>query len=519
MSQPTISLLQNVAAHNGIANCIAIGHITGTYYATGGEDKMMNIWRLGDDTPIKDGGPFAASVTAIDFSPDDQQVICGIESGRIFYFDFAQSNTKTTTWKLGKAPITCITFNPSNQKQIFATDIVGNLYFINVNSSSVPAPIQTNQGRINCFVVSPNGRYIATGGDDTVVTLVDILSQQIITQFEEQSGIITSLAFNQSSSILASGSSDFSIKLYNLALRSEMPSNISDSSPISALVFYNDTLLISLSAVNCLILSSEGDLINKYPINISDIKTVQILSSSILIASLVRDHAIISRIKNIPELSKTGQVKSNQNSGRNSKQTSAKGVPKEEKIRTIKLDNNDSCKGECTIYREFREDHFQFVQEMNSRAALTTRLSDILKQNGLSKTLENAVLSNSGSSDDFSEELLKLIITSPKSVKLSHASYILTLANKIIAKNPTLAVKVTGTTLDSFAATVRGTLAMASQQIGVDMAKEERIEKAQAFITAFKDLAPSLREIQSGHGPNSKKAGSILSDYNVFLKQ
>jgi WD40 repeat protein/serine/threonine protein kinase len=98
---------------------------------------------------------------------------------------------------------------------------------------SLNRTLDEQQGIIWSVAYAPNGKLVASAGDNRSVLVWDTQSWQLKYRLEGHQGIINSIAFSPDSSLIASGSSDRTIKLWNA----------NDGAPIRTLSGHSDKVL------------------------------------------------------------------------------------------------------------------------------------------------------------------------------------------------------------------------------------------------------------------------------------
>ncbi len=87
-------------------------------------------------------------------------------------------------------------------------------------------PLRGHTNDIYAVTISPDGRWIASGGEDSTVKVWDSRTGQLVRSFRGHRGIVTSLAFGLSPDgrrFLVSGSRDHTVKVWDLTKLGEEP--------------------------------------------------------------------------------------------------------------------------------------------------------------------------------------------------------------------------------------------------------------------------------------------------------
>ena len=69
--------LQEFVAHSSDVTCLQIGRKSGQVLVTGGEDKMVNMWRLGKHTNIMSLSGHSSAIESVAFDPHEEVVAAG----------------------------------------------------------------------------------------------------------------------------------------------------------------------------------------------------------------------------------------------------------------------------------------------------------------------------------------------------------------------------------------------------------------------------------------------------------
>ena len=100
---------------------------------------------------------------------------------------------------------------------------------------------------INQIKFNSNGSFLASGGNDLSLNIVDLNKQCLMRNFRNES-IITSLDMNSTSNLIVSGSYDNHITLYDIRSRNVIVKIVAHSEPITSVSFSaDDTVIITTS--------------------------------------------------------------------------------------------------------------------------------------------------------------------------------------------------------------------------------------------------------------------------------
>ena len=107
------------------------------------------------------------------------------------------------------------------------------------------AKVNRHQGEVSCVGVSPNGKYMFSGGDDGKTFVVDIKTGRLVFTLPGHADTINDIAFSSNSNWVATASYDRKISLFNIATMSPKGKLKAHAAPVMKLLFLGYNRLAS----------------------------------------------------------------------------------------------------------------------------------------------------------------------------------------------------------------------------------------------------------------------------------
>lgn len=469
-----------------------------------------------------------SSVTALKFDRTEEKILCGNQGGTVMLFDLNETRC-INNWAAHQSAVNSLFYHPQNEKLVLSCGYDGKMKIFAQNQRTAIQAYQAHNGPANCVCCSPDGKYVATGGNDKTIRFFDIVAQRQIAKLEAHTDAVTCVAFHPTDPILMSGSADRSIRFFDLETMKEISVSFPlDSSPIDLITFVqNENVALSASPDYLKVVGwSPPEFFDLFTLGLEKVHDISISDRVATIASSSGDRCIIHslrldqlkplsnrpvrsrpstpRLLDIESIKKTPSVISNKSS---SDQIPQKPSSKKSTRLLKTTDTNKS--NESKVFQIFRQERSQFMLSMNDKYSRLTRIKDLIQQVGLSKTLE--AVSESG---DLGVELLILLRMKPEVVKFNHSSLIMQIAVRVFDRDPDLAITTIESMLQAF-----GKLVIATRQISSnDPAMQNRKKQSELFVESFKEVAPKLKNIAMSNSPSGQTASSIIDEWKIFLR-
>ncbi|KAJ8303196.1 hypothetical protein KUTeg_019592 [Tegillarca granosa] len=195
-------------------------------------------------------------VEAVRFGHEEEMVVAGSISGALKVWDLEQAKIMRTLTG-HKSSIRSLDFHPygdytasgsldANVKVSlsfkFSSLIKCKQYvvlFLFVFCyTSLDYLFQGHTNCVNCVRFSPDGKWIASAGEDGLVKIWDLTAGKLMTDLNGHTGPVNIVEFHPNELLLASGSSDRTVKFWDLENFSMVSSTDGDSTPVRTIFFH-----------------------------------------------------------------------------------------------------------------------------------------------------------------------------------------------------------------------------------------------------------------------------------------
>src|SRR5262249_2783956 len=111
-----------------------------------------------------------------------------------------------------------------------------------------PPLLLEHAGAVRCAALSPDGRLLATGGQDRAIRLWDMATGKQIRLLSGHTADVLALAFAPDGQVLASGGEDRSVKVWSVAEGREVAALVGQAQAVAGLAFAPDGRTLAVSA-------------------------------------------------------------------------------------------------------------------------------------------------------------------------------------------------------------------------------------------------------------------------------
>lgn len=156
-------------------------------------------------------------ITAMALSSDGQKLAVA----RFARLEIVDAASRAVHWEVQDLPgkINDVRFSEDGKLIVIAsgvTGLYGRVAVINAADGQIVKQIDGHRDTLYAAAISPDGRWIASGGYDRDVNLWDVQTGDLVRTFKGHNGAIFDLAFSENGQVLATASADETVKLWRV---------------------------------------------------------------------------------------------------------------------------------------------------------------------------------------------------------------------------------------------------------------------------------------------------------------
>ncbi|EDW57420.1 katanin p80 WD40 repeat-containing subunit B1 isoform X1 [Drosophila virilis] len=211
-----IAKIYDIKAHDGKVTSLDLGE-TGRVLVTGGEDRNVNLWAIGQDECFMSLTGHNRSIECVRFAYKDNFVYSADDIGIIRRWDLNAQKIYSTLNGHMKS-VRTLDFNPSGEYVVSGSnDTTVRLWDVQ-NENKCIKVCKGHISHVNSVKFSPDGLWIASAGLEGSILIWDIRKSKQIMEFMADPPVtaITCIQFHPFEFLLAAGRVDGTVSIYDL---------------------------------------------------------------------------------------------------------------------------------------------------------------------------------------------------------------------------------------------------------------------------------------------------------------
>ncbi|XP_034116454.1 katanin p80 WD40 repeat-containing subunit B1 [Drosophila albomicans] len=211
-----VAKIYDIKAHNEKVTSLDLGE-TGRVLVTGGEDRNVNLWAIGQDECFMSLTGHNRSIECVRFANKDNFVYSADDIGIIRRWDLNAQKIYSTLNGHMKS-VRTLDFNPSGEYVVSGSnDTTVRLWDVQ-NENKCIKVCKGHISHVNSVKFSPDGLWIASAGLEGSILIWDIRKSKQIMEFIAEPPVtaITCIQFHPYEFLLAAGRVDGTVSIYDL---------------------------------------------------------------------------------------------------------------------------------------------------------------------------------------------------------------------------------------------------------------------------------------------------------------
>jgi hypothetical protein len=200
-------------AHSSNVNCLALGRKSAGVLVTGGEDALINVWRLGRPSALLNLTGHASPITCVDFDHREEMVTGGSFGGSLKVFDLSAHGKVVRTYQGHHTAVTSIDHHPYGGHVVSgSTDSSVRLW--DLRRKNCRSTFKGHAGALTCVRFSPDGSQVASGSDDGRIKIWDLTAGKLLQEFQHKG--VRSIEYHPNDFLMCSVGKDRCIKMWDV---------------------------------------------------------------------------------------------------------------------------------------------------------------------------------------------------------------------------------------------------------------------------------------------------------------
>lgn len=209
-----VRAVQPFVAHSSAVRCMCLGRKSAAVLATGGDDSLVNVWRVGRPAALLSLAGHSSGVSAVDFDHKEDIIASGSEGGSIKVFDLGSQGKVIRTYQGHRSACTCIDHHPFGG-YIVTGSMDTSVRLWDLRRKSCMSAYKGHSSPVTCVRFSPDGSMVASGSESGRILIWDLTAGKLLHEFKHGGGV-RGLEYHPNDFLLASSGGDRCLKFWDV---------------------------------------------------------------------------------------------------------------------------------------------------------------------------------------------------------------------------------------------------------------------------------------------------------------
>ncbi len=201
-----------LTGHANFVHAVAFDPQDSDILVSGSRDRTLKRWYLPKPCVTHTLTGHTQPILAVAFTPDGQQIVSGSADKTLKFWD-SQTGALNRTLTGHRLAVTAIAMIPGAPPLIASASADATIKLWDLATGALVQTLTGHTAAIRAIAVSPNGTWLASGGEDRTIRLWNLVTQQERC-LPGHSWPVAALQFMPDGKTLVSGSWDHSLKLW-----------------------------------------------------------------------------------------------------------------------------------------------------------------------------------------------------------------------------------------------------------------------------------------------------------------
>jgi WD40 repeat protein len=269
-AKPAVELVPQIGHSSSTA--AATFSPDGRYAVSGSNDNTLKLWDVATARQLRTFIGHGKSVTTMAFAPNGRLLLSGSDDNTVKVWDIG-TGKELLSFSGHGGGIEAVAVSPDGRYALSASEApisirsgeqIATMKLWEIATGKTLRTFSGHAGGVKSVVISPDGRFALSGGDDKRMKLWELSTGRELRSFAGHGGTVESVAFSPDGQFALSGSADKTMKLWEVATGKELRSS-AHPRKVTSIAYSADGRVALSGMVTDSILSADGRVVLSDP--------------------------------------------------------------------------------------------------------------------------------------------------------------------------------------------------------------------------------------------------------------